>query len=313
MPHRQPVATASEGARSAPERPRVAIVGAGGLGGPAALGLVAQGLAVRLIDDDRVELSNLQRQVLFTTRDLGVSKVEVAASALRARHPLADVETRAARVATDAEADALLDGCALAIDATDDPGARFRINDWALRHRRWAVIGGLARFSGLVVPVGPGFGPCFRCLFEADDLAVAPTCGQLGVIGALAGLVGHLQAALAAELLQGSGLRHLGHGVAVDALAGRIRRFPLPEASACSACGGLAAHVDVRADRCPFTWIRTRLQLELLPAGATLAVTLGAGEPARNVAANLHAEGHAVLAEGPGLPGVHHIFARKAG
>jgi molybdopterin/thiamine biosynthesis adenylyltransferase/TusA-related sulfurtransferase len=312
MSHR-PSAANTPKQDDAPVAPRVAVIGAGGLGGPAALGLAAQGIAVRLIDDDRVELSNLQRQVLFTTRDLGAPKVEVAAAALRARHAEADVEVRLARLASDADADALLDGCALAIDATDDPGARFRINDWALRHRRFAVIGGLARFTGLVVPVGPGFGPCFRCLFEADDPAAAPTCGQLGVIGALAGLVGHLQAALAAELLAGRGLRHLGHGVAVDALAGRIRRFPLPEGTDCPSCGGLAAQVDVRADRCPFTWVRTRLALELLPAGATLAVTLGAGEAARNVAANLRAEGHAVLAEGPGLPGVHHLFARKAG
>jgi molybdopterin/thiamine biosynthesis adenylyltransferase/TusA-related sulfurtransferase len=293
--------------------PRVAIVGAGGLGGPAALGLAAQGFPIRLIDDDRVELSNLQRQVLFTMRDLGLPKIEVLRRALLARHPAADVEVRAARLSSDVDADALLDGCALAVDATDDPGARFRVNDWALRHRRWAVIGGLARFTGLVVPVGPGFGPCFRCLFEADDPTAAPTCGQLGVVGALAGLVGHLQAALAVELLSGTGLRHLGHGVTVDALAGRVRRFPLPEATSCSACGGLAAHVDVRADRCPYTWIRARLALELLPPGATLLVTLGAGEPARNVAANLRAEGHALLAEGPGLAGVHHIFARKAG
>jgi molybdopterin/thiamine biosynthesis adenylyltransferase/TusA-related sulfurtransferase len=299
---------------AAPEpRARVAIVGAGGLGGPAALSLVAAGVPVRLIDDDRVELSNLQRQVLFTTRDLGRPKIAAAREALLARHGDADVELAARRVTSDADADDALSGCAVALDATDDADARFRLSDWALRHRRWAVIGGLAGFSGLVVPVGPGFGPCFRCLFEAEDPNVAPTCGQLGVLGALAGLVGHLQAALAREVLAGRGLGQLGFGVSVDALGRRIRRFPLPEATGCPACGGLAATVDVRAHRCPFTWVRTRLALESLPPRATLRVTLATGEAPRNVAANLVAEGHQLLANGPGAPGEHHLFVRKAG
>jgi molybdopterin/thiamine biosynthesis adenylyltransferase/TusA-related sulfurtransferase len=294
-------------------RTRVAIVGAGGLGGPAALSLVAAGVPVRLLDDDRVACSNLQRQVLFTTPDIGRLKVEVARDTLRARHPEADLEIAATRVANDADADALLAGCDLALDATDDPDARFRLNDWALRHGRWAVIGGLARFSGLIVPVGPGVGPCFRCLFEADDPTTAPSCGQIGVLGALAGLVGHLQAALAREILDGRGLGQLGFGVAIDALSRRIRRFSLPEASRCPACRGLDATVDVRAHRCPFTWVRTRLALETLPPEATLRVVLTPGEAPRNVAGNLRAEGHTLLADGPGGPGEHHLFVRKAG
>lgn len=209
------------------------IVGVGGLGCPVAVSLADAGVDLRLVDDDVVELSNLQRQVLFRTADLGLAKVLVAARRLRARYPDRTIEARRARLSRD-EADRLLAGADVVIDATDDPGARFIVNDWALAERVPAVIGGVHRFQGLVL-AHAGRGPCFRCLFEEEGPAIE-TCAQGGVLGAMAGLVGHLQAERALQLLAGETLAATGYVTTLDGLAGRVRHVPLPDG--CQRCGG---------------------------------------------------------------------------
>jgi|GEM_PF-681146 len=291
-------------------RPLVVVVGAGGLGGPAALTVAARRLSVRLIDDDRVELSNLQRQVLFTTNDIGSFKVEAAAARIRELHPAAEVEALLGRLSSE-EADRLLAGAAVVIDATDDPQARFIINAWALAHDAYAVIGGIQRFRGLVVPVGRGHGPCFRCLFDPDEVAGALGCGAIGVVGALAGVIGHLQGEVAAALVAGRTAEYVGRGIELDALSGRVRQFELPEGTGCPACGGLDASVNIRGDRCPMTWVKTRLFLEALPARGLLDIRLRPGEAPRNVAQNLREEGHQLLVDGPMDADTHRLVVRR--
>ncbi len=209
------------------------IVGVGGLGCPVAVSLADAGVDLRLVDDDVVELSNLQRQVLFRTADVGRDKVLVAARRLAERYPDLTIETRRARL-DQAEAESLLGGADVVIDATDDPGARFIINDWALAHGVPAVIGGVHRFQGMVL-AHAGRGPCLRCLFEEEGPALE-TCAQGGVLGAMAGLVGHLQAERALQILGGATLAATGFVTTLDGLAGRVRHVPLPDG--CERCSG---------------------------------------------------------------------------
>lgn len=230
-----------------PARPRVVIVGMGGLGCPAAVTLAEASVDLVLVDDDRVELSNLQRQVLFATTDLGRPKVEVAAERLTARYPAIAVHTRAGRLTAD-NADALLAGADLVIDATDDPRARFIVNDWALAHAIPAVIGGVHRFQGMVL-AHAGRGPCFRCLFEEDGPEVE-TCAVGGVIGAMAGLVGHLQAERAIALLGPGAAAVTGFVTTLDGLSGRERDVALPEGcEVCTRAPGGASPVPARQAR----------------------------------------------------------------
>ncbi len=292
----------------APEPPLAVVVGAGGLGGPAALTLAARGLRVRLIDDDVVELSNLQRQVHFSTADLGRPKVEAARDRILEAVPGASVEVAHARLARDDEA--LLGGASLLVDATDDPRARFLINAAAVRRGVAAAIGGVQRFNGLAVAVGAGFGPCFACLFEPDDALGVGTCAGLGVLGAVAGVVGHLLGELGAGLVNGRAPALAGRAHVIDALAGRVRTFDLPEQTGCAVCGGVRV-VDIRADRCPFTWVKTRLALEAAPPGAVLDVRLRPGEAPRNVARNLKDEGQGLLLDGPIDGETHRLVVRK--
>ena len=220
-------------------RKTVAVVGAGGLGCPVSVSLVEAGVRLILIDADRVELSNLQRQTLFATTDLGRDKLEAAQDELNRRFPevgeaLNRIELRPGRLTWDT-ADVLLDGADLVIDATDDPDCRFIVNAWTLSRGLPAVIGGVHRFRGQVF-AHAGYGPCFRCLFEESGPDIE-TCEQAGVIGALAGLVGHLQAERALELLRGD-RQGVGIVTLIDALSGRTRNIALSRDPACPACRG---------------------------------------------------------------------------
>ena len=277
----------------------VVIAGLGGLGCPAALSLAEAGVErLVLVDDDHVDLSNLARQVLYTTEDVGRPKIEVAAERLRVVAPGIALELVSGRVDADT-VEGLLAHADLILDATDDPGARFVINDAALARRVPAVLGGIHRFEGLVLGIGPGFGPCFRCLFEdvpADDEVA--TCAQAGVLGPIAGIVGHLQARRALGLLAGDHARHTGFVTTVDGVRGRIRQVPLPEATGCPSCGGLAGRLDIRADQCPITYVRTKLALEALAPGDLLDVVMRRGDPARNVPRSLREDGYDVVCQG---------------
>lgn len=183
-------------------RARVAVIGCGGLGGPAALHLVGAGVGrILLIDPDLVSLDNLHRQVAFRTADIGRAKVEVLAAALRRLDPGADVEERREQLLPDALEGSLV-GLDLVLECSDQPSLKFAVNDWCVRHGVPLVVGGAIGWGGQVTSVTPQSG-CFRCLFRAADPAAERSCRSAGVIGPLVGVIGALQALEAVRLLIG--------------------------------------------------------------------------------------------------------------
>jgi adenylyltransferase/sulfurtransferase len=178
--------------------PRLAVIGAGGLGGPIALAAAAAGADVTVCDADVVELSNLHRQIQFTGDDLGRPK----AAALAARIEASGGRARAiADRFTAATAGAIAGDCDVLVDGSDDPATKFLAADWARDHRRAYVIAAALRYGGNVFAGAPD-AACYRCLFEdvPDD---APTCADAGVLGPLVGWVGGVAAARALDLASG--------------------------------------------------------------------------------------------------------------
>lgn len=213
---------------------RVALVGVGGVGGPAALDLAAAGVGtLRLIDPDVVSLSNLQRQVQFATADAGRLKVEAAAERLTGLNPGVSVEMRAERLDA-AAADRLLTDCDVVIDGTDDFEARAAVNAACLGLGIPLVSGALGRWSG---QVGVFRGrPCWRCMVPQAP-PEAETCARVGVIGALAGIVASLCALEAIKLITGAGTPLTGRLTILDGLAGTartVRVVPDPDCPACA-------------------------------------------------------------------------------
>lgn len=219
---------------------RVLIVGAGGLGGPAALYLAAAGIGhIVLMDGDAVSLSNLQRQVLFVTEDVGKPKTETGARRLAALNPEIVVESRA-EMLTEANADGAVAGMDLVLDALDSYDPRFALN--AARHRAGVplVSGAVERFSGQVAVFDSGRdpgSPCYRCLVP-EAPPDAATCAQVGVVGAMAGIVGCWMALEAVKLIAGAGESLSGRLLTIDGLSGETRTARLRPDPACPVCGG---------------------------------------------------------------------------
>jgi len=213
---------------------RVAIVGMGGVGGPAALYLAAAGVGtLRLIDDDTVGLSNLQRQIAFATTDVGRKKVEAGADTLTALNPHVSIERLAERL-TDTSAARLIEGCDAVIDGTDDFTARFAVNQACVAANVPLVSGALGRWSG---QVGVFAGrPCYRCL-TPEAPPDAETCARVGVMGALAGVVGSMAALEAVKLITGAGEPMTGRLLIYDSLVGTARVAHVAADPDCPACG----------------------------------------------------------------------------
>jgi molybdopterin/thiamine biosynthesis adenylyltransferase len=217
---------------------RVAVVGAGGLGGPAALYLAAAGVGgIRLIDDDVVALSNLQRQILFRTADVGRDKTQAGRDALLALNPSIEVEACPERVEPESAA-ALLAGCAVVLDGTDSFPSRYAVNAAALTLGAYLVSGALGRWTGQVA----GFSgrPCYRCLVP-ETPPEAETCAAVGVVGALAGTIGALMALDALKRLTGAGRTLEGRLYILDTLSMTSRTVDVPGDPACPDCLRLAA------------------------------------------------------------------------
>lgn len=212
---------------------RVGLVGLGGVGGPAALYLAAAGVGtLRLIDDDTVALSNLQRQVAFATADIGRSKVEAGAEALTGLNPHVRLEPVAERLST-ATAARLIAHCDVVIDGTDDFATRFAVNAACIAAGVPLVSGALGRWSG---QVGVFRGrPCYHCLVPAAP-ADAETCARVGVVGALAGVVGSMAALEAVKLIVGAGTPLSGRLMIYDGLAGTARTVAVVSDPACPVC-----------------------------------------------------------------------------
>jgi len=221
-------------------RARVLLVGAGGLGAPAAFYLAAAGVGhLRIVDDDRVERSNLQRQILHADARVGMRKVESARIALAALNPRIEVEPVAERMGA-ANVERLLDGQDLVVDGADNFPTRYLLSAASVRMRVPLVYGAVHRFSGQVSVFDPrrADSPCYRCLFpQPPSAAEAPNCSEAGVLGVLPGIVGLLQANEALKLLLGIGEPLVGRLLCFDALAASFRELRLPRDPGCPGCG----------------------------------------------------------------------------
>ena len=212
----------------------VAIVGAGGLGAPAALYLAAAGIGrLRLIDDDRVSLDNLQRQVIFRSADVGAAKVDRAQAALAALNDNVSVEIESQRL-TDANAAYLLQGADVVLDGTDDFETRFAVNAAARALGAPLVSGAVGRWDGQVATFARG-GPCYRC-FVPETPPDVETCARVGVVGALTGVVGSIMALEAIKLITQAGEPLIGRVMFFDGLSGDARTVGLPRDPACPVC-----------------------------------------------------------------------------
>ncbi|HBC27281.1 MAG TPA: adenylyltransferase, partial [Ruminococcaceae bacterium] len=185
---------------------RVLIVGAGGLGAPAALYLAAAGVGtIGIADADEVDLSNLQRQIIHTTPDVGKAKVQSAKETMLAINPGITVNTYRTFVASDNVMELIADYDFI-LDGTDNFPAKFLINDACVLAGKPFSHAGIIRFRGQLMTYVPGRGPCYRCVFkEPPPPDAVPTCRQAGVIGAVAGVIGSLQALEAVKYIVGKG------------------------------------------------------------------------------------------------------------
>jgi len=215
---------------------KVAIVGAGGLGGPAGLYLAAAGVGqITIIDDDVVEASNLQRQVQFITTDIGMEKATLVADTLDDLNPDVKPSARVGRL-TAHNAQELLKGHDIILDGVDDFDSRYAINAAALALNIPLVSGALGRFDGQVSAFKSDHkGPCYRCLVP-DIPPDAQTCSQVGVVGALAGVIGSMMALETIKLITGAGEPLCGKVWIFDGLRAEARTISLPRDPECKAC-----------------------------------------------------------------------------
>lgn len=218
---------------------RIAIVGAGGIGCPAIQYLAAAGIGhLRLIDDDRVSLSNLQRQILFGDADLDTPKAEAAARAVARLNPHVGVEPLVARISADTAAD-LLGGVDLILDGSDNFATRLIVSDQAVRQRTPLVSAALGQFQGQIATFRghEPDQPCYRCFvgdaFDAED---CDTCADQGVLGAAAGLAGAWAAMEAVRALVGFGPDPAGRVHVFDALTPVLRTIRIVKDPACRGC-----------------------------------------------------------------------------
>ena len=216
----------------------VLIIGAGGLGAPAALYLAAAGVGtIVIVDADEVDLSNLQRQVIHTTNDVGKAKVKSAAETMEAINPDVTVKTYRTFVDSTNIMDLIKDYDFI-IDGTDNFPAKFLINDACVMAGKPFSHAGIIRFKGQLMTYVPGEGPCYRCVFKNPPPKDAvPTCKQAGVIGAMGGVIGSLQAMEAIKYIIGKGELLTGKLLTYDALKMEFHTIKLPKDHHCAVCG----------------------------------------------------------------------------
>jgi len=218
---------------------RVLCLGAGGLGSPAALYLAAAGVGrLGLVDFDTVELSNLQRQVLHGTPDVGRPKVESACATLSRLNPEVDLVPHATRLAA-ANALDLIRAYDVVVDGTDNFVARYLANDACVLLAKPYVYGAISRWEGQASLFAPHLGaPCYRCLFpEPPAPGVAPSCAEAGVVGVVPGIIGCIQAAETIKFILGQGTSLMGRMLLFDALGMRFKELKLRRDPACPVCG----------------------------------------------------------------------------
>lgn len=215
-------------------------MGAGGLGCPASLYLAAAGIGnLTLVDADKVDLTNLQRQILYRTESVGAQKVLAAKSALRALNPEVEIVPIDARVKA-RELDELTAKADIVLDCTDNFATRHAINRACVQHRKPLVSGAAIRFDAqlMVFDLRQPAAPCYACLFPEDAEVEEVQCSQMGVFAPLTGMVGSIQAMEAIKLLVGTGNSLSGRLLIVDANAAEWRTVKVARDPACKACAG---------------------------------------------------------------------------
>lgn len=264
---------------------RVLIVGAGGLGSPVAMYLAAAGVGtLGLVDFDRVDASNLHRQLLHGTRDVGRPKVDSARDRLADINPMVALETHLAPFSS-ANALDLVAGYDFVVDASDNFPTRYLVNDACVLSKVPCVYGSVERFEGQVAVFGTTDGPCYRCLFrEPPPPGAVPTCAEAGVFGVMPGLVGMIQATEVIKLITNVGEPLVGRLLILDSKRMRFRTIEVRRDPACPVCGtreqtglidyeafcGLRPHADETAARVPE--IEPRALAQLIASGAPVAI-----------------------------------------
>jgi sulfur-carrier protein adenylyltransferase/sulfurtransferase len=225
---------------------KVLLLGAGGLGSPAALYLAAAGVGtIGIVDMDVVDQSNLQRQILHNVDRIGERKVDSAKKTLTALNPDVDVVTYDVRLGADNILD-IIDGYDVIVDGTDNFPTRYLLNDASLLKRIPVVHGSIFRFEGYVTVFQPYDGPCYRCMLpEPPPAELAPNCAEAGVLGVLPGIIGSLQALEAIKVVLDLGDPLVGRMLAYDALEQSFRTFKVRRDPQCPACGENAGEIVI--------------------------------------------------------------------
>ncbi|HEX3486595.1 MAG TPA: molybdopterin-synthase adenylyltransferase MoeB [Micropepsaceae bacterium] len=235
---------------------KVLVIGAGGLGSPLILYLAAAGVGtIGVVDFDRVSLSNLQRQIAHRTQDVGRLKTESAGDSARSLNPDVTLIPHAARLTAD-NAAALIGDYDIVADGSDNFATRFLVNDACFFARKPLVSAAVTEFDGQLATYkawdkSAGL-PCYRCLFaEPPPAGTAPNCSETGVLGAVAGVMGTLQAVEILKEIVGAGDSLAGRLLIYDALAAQFRNLKVPPDPACRLCGSTATIVDLSMHREP--------------------------------------------------------------
>ncbi|MDP1858182.1 MAG: molybdopterin-synthase adenylyltransferase MoeB [Gemmatimonadaceae bacterium] len=277
---------------------RVLVVGAGGLGSPAAIYLAAAGVGtLGIVDFDVIDITNLHRQILHGTGDVGRSKLESAISRLREVNPHVTVEPHETRL-TSANALEIIRQYDVVVDGTDNFQTRYLVNDACVLTNRPNVYGSIFRFDGQVSVFCTPDGPCYRCVYrEPPPPGLVPSCAEGGVLGILPGIVGTLQATEALKLVLGIGEPLIGRLNLVDALGARLRTVRIRKDPTCPACGTreLQQLIDYDAfcgvadvpDEAPMLEITPR-ELAARLARADDVVLIDVREPYENAIARIH-------------------------
>ena len=227
-------------------RARVLVIGAGGLGSPVLAYLAAAGVGrIVVVDDDTVDVTNLQRQILYDTADVGAPKAHRAAERLRALNPQIAIDALATRF--DARnARELVRLVDVVVDGSDTFSTRYLVNDACVLEGKPDVHGAIFRFDGQLSVFGVPGGPCYRCLYpEPPPEHLVPSCSEGGVLGVLAGMVGTFQANEAIKLILGIGTPLVGRLLLIDALDARVREVRIARDPECPLCGASPSITEV--------------------------------------------------------------------